>query len=528
MSRRAEVTLTRSAAGMAGILAAASLVALGPCGHPLTADADEPRAGVPVLPVVLPFDFNGDTRPELAVGAPSLAVDSRKGAGGVWVYSASTAGLEPKADVITEATRGVPGTPRAGDAFGTVLASADFDRDGFADLAVGHPGEDVGHATDAGSVTVLYGSATGLDLHRAVALHAPAGVHAEARFGTALAAGDFDGDGYPDLAVGAPGDRVQRNRGHRWAASGSVQILRGGRLGLTSAHAMLRLGRRVTGDDGFDVRFGAVLAAGDLSHDGIADLVVGAPGRAYAGKTGYSGWISTCVGRLGKVAGCHRISLPYAKQYARGWAGMTSMVVGPLRWRAAPELVVGSPHYQDGDPGRIWDLELARDARLVRNLVSFSQGHPRQIPGADLPHRDRNRFGQTVAIGQFQNTLTPLLAVGSPGTDAGRGSVTTISFDERPDGTLPIDSYTQRTSGVPGGSTPGNAFGTSVAFADHDADGIPELAVGVPGLDEGTGGVTVLHYDPTMNSTGGQLLQPEDTPGAPVRGSRFGRTIGGA
>jgi hypothetical protein len=41
-------------------------------------------------------------------------------------------------------------------------ASGDFNGDGFADLAVGAPYEDVGTVADAGAVNVLYGSAAGL------------------------------------------------------------------------------------------------------------------------------------------------------------------------------------------------------------------------------------------------------------------------------------------------------------------------------------------------------------------------------
>jgi hypothetical protein len=50
----------------------------------------------------------------------------------------------------------------AEDAFGAALAAADFDRDGFADLAAGAPFEAVGNTLDAGAVSALYGSAGGL------------------------------------------------------------------------------------------------------------------------------------------------------------------------------------------------------------------------------------------------------------------------------------------------------------------------------------------------------------------------------
>jgi hypothetical protein len=56
----------------------------------------------------------------------------------------------------------VPGASEVGDKFGRTVASADFDRDGYADLAVGQPRETVGGVFAAGAVTVIYGSARGL------------------------------------------------------------------------------------------------------------------------------------------------------------------------------------------------------------------------------------------------------------------------------------------------------------------------------------------------------------------------------
>ena len=57
---------------------------------------------------------------------------------------------------------GIEGAAEAGDLFGASLSAGDFDNDGFDDLAIGAPGEDVGTAADAGAVNVLYGSAAGL------------------------------------------------------------------------------------------------------------------------------------------------------------------------------------------------------------------------------------------------------------------------------------------------------------------------------------------------------------------------------
>ncbi len=87
----------------------------------------------------------------------------------------------------------------------------DFNGDGFADLAIGVPNEAVGTVTNAGAVNVIYGSTGGLSATATPdqfwTQNTPnvAGVaDVDDAFGKALAAGDFNGDGFADLAIGRP------------------------------------------------------------------------------------------------------------------------------------------------------------------------------------------------------------------------------------------------------------------------------------------------------------------------------------
>jgi hypothetical protein len=132
---------------------------------------------------------------------------------------------------------GIGGTPEQGDYFGASLAAGDFDDDGFDDQAIGASGEDIGTLENAGQVNVLYGSAgVGLtEVGYQVWHQNVAGIGGTAEdydhFGESLTAGDFDDDGFDDLAIGAPYEDIDAITN-----GGGVNVLYGSAgVGLTEA-----------------------------------------------------------------------------------------------------------------------------------------------------------------------------------------------------------------------------------------------------------------------------------------------------
>ncbi len=222
-------------------------------------------------------DFDGDGYDDLAIGAPGESIGAANGAGHVTVLYGSPFGVyTTDASELQQNMGGLASSAEAGDGFGSELTSADFDRDGRDDLAVGVPGEGTVGTPNAGAVQIVYGTAGGLDGSRSRLFEpADAGTNPEAgdRLGTTLATGDFNADDHADLAIGAPAEGVAGN-----AAAGAATVLYGSTTGLVGAHAA-QLHQDVTGVVGIaepDDGFGGALAAGDFDGDGDDDLAVGA------------------------------------------------------------------------------------------------------------------------------------------------------------------------------------------------------------------------------------------------------------
>jgi hypothetical protein len=372
--------------------------------------------------------------------------------------------------------------------------SADFDGDGFSDLAIGAPTDSVQGQSAAGAVNVLYGGPDGLRARRDQQFtQASDGVtdvpEAGDRFGATLAAGDFDGDGYADLAVGVPGEGLPAGVGTGERLHiGMVQILHGSPAGLEAdgdaGWTQDRPGVKgmAEAEDGF----ASALAAGDFDGDRRDDLAVGTPldsvdGRRAAGAVNVLYGSSRGLRAVGDQL--WTLDTPQIKGLAGanfrfGW----TLAAGELSGNGCDDLAIGMPGAT---------ISGRREAGAVTVLYGRSGGlsavddlWSQDARGIKARAGARDNFGAALAIGDFDRDRIGDLAISAPLDDGGgvpnAGAVNVIygsasGLQESGD-----ELWSQHTAGIEGAAQQRDRFGVALIAADFSRDAAADLAIGVP------------------------------------------------
>ncbi len=222
-------------------------------------------------------DLDGDSVGDVAIGE-SHDDDGGSNAGALWIVFLNANGTAKSTQKISSLAGGLIGPLAAGDEFASAIASiGDLDGDGVTDLAVGAWGDDDG-AGGAGAVWILFLNANGT-VKAEQKISATAGgftgtLLAGDGFGIAVdGLDDLDGDGVPDLVVGA---RFDDDGGYN---RGAAYILFLNPNGTVKGHQKISdiaggLPAGLLADD--DVFGNAVVGLGDVDGDNVEDILVGA------------------------------------------------------------------------------------------------------------------------------------------------------------------------------------------------------------------------------------------------------------
>ena len=424
--------------------------------------------GAPSAYAVEPYDLNGDGRQDLVVGLPSW-LNSDGEEVGLLVARGAKRNLIARPQVFTRAQLGVPaGNWEAG--IGSSLASADFDGDGLADLALGAPslGEYEQQEYEArGAVSIVYGARSfpgRTDLFREK--------KGRSVLGCCLVAGDISDDGFGDLVIGPNG----------------VEVIPGGESGLSRKAAFTIAappGAQQLGD------VGRPLALGDTTGNGQAELFEAAQGRDSHDEPPLAGNIA------GVFDGADRARWVAEDQRGGPW----SLAIADVNGDRYRDLVAGvhHNHFRDEDKPitgavKIWWGGPRGLSRKPMTITQDSPGVPGRSEAGDV-------FGWSVSAGRLDSDRYADIVVGTPEEDelpgeegqAARGRVTIIRGGPAGYSRRRNRSFGLETPGVPGGAKRGDrSFGFWTSLLDLNGDRRLDLAVSNGATVFGRGGITIF------------------------------------
>jgi FG-GAP repeat len=371
----------------------------------------------------------------------------------------------------TSGSAEVGALPTSSAALQQQAGTADFNGDGRVDLAVGAPRENVGATFDAGAVSIFYGVPGGLPNTAGQTL-VQGNAEAGDQFGAALSVGNFNGDSFTDLAVGAPGEDVGTT-----SDAGAVNVFYGAAAGLPATSQVLLQNNPEAGD-----QFGAALAQGLFSNapgttntDGFSDLMVGAPGENVGGTAdaGAVNAFNNTTGALSGTSGPARLQ----DNPEPGDLFGSALTAGPFAGDMFYDLAVGAPGENVGgtvDAGAI---------NVFNNTTGVLPGTSSQTLLQDNVEPG-DQFGTALTTGFFSTSGFFDLIVGAPGENVGsRIDAGTVNAFYNTAGVLPgVSSQTLLQDNVEAGDRFGTALTAKLIPAP---DSFLDLVVGAPDEDVG-------------------------------------------
>lgn len=473
----------------------------------------------------------------LVVGAPREDVGAVGNAGGVNVLFSPPGGLSTTdSQWFDQDTGTIIGIAEVGNQFARSLAVGDLNGDGFTDLVVGVPYEDIGTTLSAGGVNVIYGASDGFtEVGNQWFDQGTSGIYGVPQegdvFGYALAIGDLDDDGYDDLVVGVSGeDSLVEN-------SGGVTVLYGSSGGLTTADSQW-IDQDTPGvleAAELNDEFGKALAVGDLNNDGFDDLVVGVPGEDVGSVNG-AGGVNVLYGSSAGLtasgnqwfdqdAGCILEASETSDSFG------DALAIGDLDDDGYEDLVVGVPYETVGSEAYAGGVNVLYGSAAGLTDADnqwFDQSDANVVGYAG----EEDRFGDALTIGDINGDDYDDLVVGVPGEYLFSGGINVLYSTAEGLSATGSQWFDQDTPGIAGGREGSDGYGSALASGYLNGDRFVDLVVGVPGegigAEANAGGVNVLYGSSGGLTAAGSQWFDQDTPGmidSAEEDDSFGRSL---
>jgi hypothetical protein len=320
-------------------------------------------------------DLNGDGFADLIIGAPS-ADPNGSNSGAIYVVFGKAGAFDATwAAADLDGTNGfkISGVAAVDLAGGSVSSAGDVNGDGYGDLVVGAWAADPGNRDSAGASYVVFGKKSGWaanvnlsGLNGSDGFKISGAARGDGAGRSVSSAGDFNGDGFDDLIIGAPSGSPLLS-----LPSGAAFLVFG-KSGAFEPNLELSLlngtnGFRLTGAAPGDQTGVSVSGAGDVNGDGLADIIIGAIHADVNGSDSGAGYVvfgrTTAPGAnldLAALDGTNGFRLAGAVSFDR--AGMSVSGAGDFNGDGFDDMIIGANYAS------------ANGARSGASYVVFGRG----------------------------------------------------------------------------------------------------------------------------------------------------------